>query len=226
MKKKGIKGSFVFYRSFYEAINKLKNKELKADIYEAICELSLNNNDIKLNNDVGLIIMDLIKPQIEANNKKYENGVKYGYLGGRPKEYDKNEIIELINQGLKNDEIKEKIGCSLTLIKSVRKELKDKKSKTVKNTNVNVNENENVNVCMDNVHTQNTHTFDMFLSFLSKNYSEYNQNDLKKSCKKFFNYYEEKNWEGIKKPESRLKLWIDDDIKNGKIKETKRKRYL
>lgn len=76
-----MKNSFVFYRSFYEAINRIKDKQLKADIFEAICELALNNNDIVLTDEVGLMIMDLIKPQIEANNERYINGKK----GGAPK---------------------------------------------------------------------------------------------------------------------------------------------
>lgn len=76
-----MKDSFIFYRSFYEAMQRVKNKELKADIFEAICELGLNENVIELTDDVGQIIMDLIKPQVAANTKRYVNGKK----GGRPK---------------------------------------------------------------------------------------------------------------------------------------------
>ena len=75
-----MRDSFIFYKSFYDSISRIKSKELKADIYEAICELALNNNDIELSNDVGLMIMDLIKPQLLANTKKYQDGKK----GGRP----------------------------------------------------------------------------------------------------------------------------------------------
>ena len=69
-----MKDSFVFYKSFYEAIHRVKDKSLKADIFEAICELALNENNIELDDDVGAIIMSLIKPQILANNERYENG--------------------------------------------------------------------------------------------------------------------------------------------------------
>lgn len=74
------KNSFVFYRSFYAAISKVKDKETKANIYDAICELGLNDNTVELDDSVGQIIMDLIRPQLQANNKKYEDGKK----GGRP----------------------------------------------------------------------------------------------------------------------------------------------
>lgn len=73
------KDSFIFYRSFYEAIKSLKEKD-RVKIYDAICEKSLNDNELTL---VGISnsMFTLIKPQIEANNQKYENGKK----GGRPK---------------------------------------------------------------------------------------------------------------------------------------------
>jgi DnaD/phage-associated family protein len=74
------KNGFVFYRSFYEAISKVSSKETKEEIFEAICELGLNDNVVELDDSIGQIIMDLIKPQLQANNKKYEDGKK----GGRP----------------------------------------------------------------------------------------------------------------------------------------------
>ena len=75
-----MRDNFIFYKSFYDSISRIKNKELKADIFEAICELALNNVDIELTDEVGLMIMDLIAPVIKANNKRYEDGKK----GGRP----------------------------------------------------------------------------------------------------------------------------------------------
>ena len=76
-----MKDSFIFYRSFYNAMQKIKNKEIKADIFDAICELGLNENVVELTDDIGQMIMDLITPQINANTKRYINGKK----GGRPK---------------------------------------------------------------------------------------------------------------------------------------------
>ena len=138
------KQSFVFYRSFYEAISKVSSKELKADIFEAICELGLDNNTIELTDNIGRIIIDLIRPQIVANNCRYEKGLSNGVFGGRPNKYDDKKIIALLENGLSNKEIAEEIGCSISSVKYYRQKL-DKKSKTVKNTNENENENENVN---------------------------------------------------------------------------------
>ena len=68
------KESFVFYASFYEALQDLKDKD-RLKIYDAICELALNNKETKM---TGLTktIFTLIKPQILANQKRYENGKK------------------------------------------------------------------------------------------------------------------------------------------------------
>lgn len=66
--------SFIFYRSFFEAIQELP-KEDKADVLDAICEKALNFKDINLSG-IAKGFFTLIKPQIEANNRKYENGIK------------------------------------------------------------------------------------------------------------------------------------------------------
>ena len=71
--------SFIFYRSFYEAINDLPEKS-QLKVYKAICEMSLNFDEINLSG-LSLTIFKLIKPQLEANNKRYINGSK----GGAPK---------------------------------------------------------------------------------------------------------------------------------------------
>ena len=114
-----MKDSFVFYRSFYNAIKKVEDKNLKSDIFDAICELALNENEVNIENNIGCIIMDLIKPQIIANNERYTNGKK----GGRPK---KTIGYEEKNHRLSNTKT---IGYE------------NKKP----NVNENVNENVNVN---------------------------------------------------------------------------------
>ena len=64
--------SCIFYRSFYEAIANLP-KENQLNLFVAIFELSLNRKEIKLDGIEKTIFM-LIRPQIEANIKRFENG--------------------------------------------------------------------------------------------------------------------------------------------------------
>ena len=77
--------SFVFYKSFYDAISLLPEKQ-QLGAFKAIFEFAFYNNEIILTNTQSAIL-SLIKPQIKANIQKRENGKKgaeYGKLGGRP----------------------------------------------------------------------------------------------------------------------------------------------
>ena len=80
------KDSFIFYRSFYEAIKELP-KENQLNIYNAIMELSLNKKEIELSG-IDKTIFTLIKPNIFNALKNYENGC----FGGRPNKPKNNPI--------------------------------------------------------------------------------------------------------------------------------------
>jgi hypothetical protein len=66
--------SMIIYRSFYEAIKELP-KENQAEVWSAVYELGLNGKRINLNG-LNKTIFTLIAPQLEANYKKYLNGIK------------------------------------------------------------------------------------------------------------------------------------------------------
>lgn len=108
-----MKDSFVFYRSFYESTKNLSS-ESRLRLFDNICELALNGKDIDGLKGIEQNIFTLIRPQIEANNQRYENGKK----GGRP---NKKTIgyLETKTTGFEN-------------------------KKPNVNENVNVNDNENV----------------------------------------------------------------------------------
>ena len=81
-----MRDSFVFYRSFFEALQDVPIEE-RACIYDAICDYSLNDIEPKLTG-MQLAIFKLIRPNIDSNKRKYENGKKgasFGKKGGRPK---------------------------------------------------------------------------------------------------------------------------------------------
>ena len=69
-----LRDSYIFYRSFYEAIKELPEKN-QLEIYNAIAEYSLNFVMPELTG-ISKTIFILIKPQIEANQKRYINGTK------------------------------------------------------------------------------------------------------------------------------------------------------
>ena len=119
------KDSFVFYRSFYEAIQDIPKKQ-RSVIYEAVFEYVFDAKEPTLNG-VPSALWKLIRPQLDASQKRYENskkGAEYGKMGGRPKKTKESE------KPLKGSD---------------EKPLKGNEQETL---NVNVNDNENVN---DNV---------------------------------------------------------------------------
>lgn len=110
--------SFIFYKSFYEAIAEADAK-IQNEVFNAICKKALYEEDTKLTG-VSKMLYTLIKPQLEANTKRYEDGKK----GGRPK--------------------KETTG----LTKEKTSGFENKKPN--KNENVNVNNNNNIDdSCVD-----------------------------------------------------------------------------
>ena len=64
--------SFIFYRSFFMATKCLKNEE-KAQLFDAICSYALDGeiNDL---DGTAFGMFQLIKPQLDANRKRFENG--------------------------------------------------------------------------------------------------------------------------------------------------------
>nr|WP_302830086.1 DUF6291 domain-containing protein [uncultured Bacteroides sp.] len=79
-----MRDSFVFYRSFYDAIKDLP-RDVQGEIYTAIMEYSLYGKETEGLKPIARSVFTLMKPQIDVNNKRFENGKK----GGRPKSEDK-----------------------------------------------------------------------------------------------------------------------------------------
>lgn len=69
--------SFIFYRSFYEAI-KCMPTDVQAEIYPAICEYALFGKLPKNLSEVAKGMFTLIKPNIDVNIARFENGKKGG----------------------------------------------------------------------------------------------------------------------------------------------------
>lgn len=83
-----MRDSFVVYRSFYESLQDLPKKD-RGVLLAAIFEYVLN--DVIPTNLTGAnsAVWKLIKPQLDANNTRYENGSK----GGRKKQFSPNRNL-------------------------------------------------------------------------------------------------------------------------------------
>ena len=95
---------FVFYKSFYEAVKQLQNAEDKCIIYQAICDYSFYDIEPTLEG-ITAIIWTLIKPQIDANIKKRNDGKKGGAPKGNSnaKKQPKTTIVDLENNHRLNE---------------------------------------------------------------------------------------------------------------------------
>ncbi len=136
-----MKDSFIFYRSFFECI-KRQPLEKGYALFMAICEYACNGKELELTEEEEGIFI-LMKPQIDANNRKYENGKK----GGRPKkETSKN---------------KNQIETSSFEESNENKNQTETKLKPNVNVNDNVNNNVNDNTDSQCAHAKHTR-FDEF----------------------------------------------------------------
>lgn len=134
-----MKDSFVFYKSFFEAIEKLP-EECQLEAYRSITKLALFGEDEE---PTGLasIVYIMAKPQIEANFEKYENGRKGGAPKGNKNAKRKQPMVELENNQ------KQPVVDLVVSEKQPPVEFKNNKKQPNVNVNVNdnVNDNDNVN---------------------------------------------------------------------------------
>lgn len=72
----GERDSVVFYRSFYEAVKELPAEDFKRSVC-AILDYGLHGVEPQTNGIERTIYL-LTRPQIDANNKRYENGKRGG----------------------------------------------------------------------------------------------------------------------------------------------------
>ena len=75
-----VRNQFTFYRSFFEAVFKIKSKAARAEAYDAICKYALFNNapDVDKMSDAAAIAFMLIKPNLDASRRKAKSGKNGG----------------------------------------------------------------------------------------------------------------------------------------------------
>lgn len=79
----------TFYLSFYKAIRRIKKKADRCDAYDALFDYAFSGTepDIDKLSDAAAIAFELVKPNIDASNKKASNGSK----GGSASKSEENE---------------------------------------------------------------------------------------------------------------------------------------
>jgi len=176
--------SIIIYRSWYEAIKEL-DADVKVSLYEAIIHYGLNQEEPKLHG-IAQVVWQLIKPNVDANYRKWENGQKgaqHGGKGGRPKKPQGNPTET--PQGIEEE--------------TPKKPQRNPKRTPNVNVNVNVNDNENENVDALRVarsRPSTKWTKDEFIAEC-KQVTEQNENRLPRQERKpFVDYWTESDGNG------------------------------
>lgn len=110
------RNSCIFYKSFYDSIKELDPQD-QVQIYNAIFSYQFDNIEIDLKG-VCKSIFTLIIPQLEANNKRYENGTK----GGRPKTKTKPNENQKETKDKPNDNVNENDNVNNNIKENIIKE--------------------------------------------------------------------------------------------------------
>ena len=182
---------FLLERDQKIIIDELDNEEAVI-IFKAIYEYETSGKEIKLDKSLRIVFKQF-KVKLDYYDKEYELKCEKNKENAEKrwqKEKDTNEC-ERMQSNTNECKIKEKKN-------KIKKEKENK-------------------VCVINTHIPDTH--DTVFQFCISLFENYDKKDLEKSCKKFFKYYKEKNWESVNNWQKKLELWINDDIDNGKIKE-------
>ena len=143
-----MRNSFVFYGSYFEAINELPDEE-QGQIYKAIIQYGILGEEPQQLSTVGKMCFKLIKPTLDASINRYDVVVNNGKKGGAPKgnkNASKNEQkqaeIEIQNNQKqpKNNQKQPKNNQ-----KQPKNNQKQPKNNLNYNDNDNVNYNDNIN---------------------------------------------------------------------------------
>lgn len=117
-----MRSGFVFYRSWLEAVKNLP-REMQGEVLTAIIEYGLDGVTTGSLKPITSAMLAMVKPQIDANNKRLENGLK----GGRPRK------IETESEPNNNQVItKEKPNNNQKITKKNQTEPKEKEKEKVK----------------------------------------------------------------------------------------------
>lgn len=125
--------SFIFYKSFADGAKGLPDQD-RLELYDAIIAYGITGEELDGLGVIASAMLQIIKPQIEANRKRYEAGLK----GGRPKKEDiKKPMV------FENEENQKPMVFNKSKNKKPMVFENEETEKPNYNDNDNVNENEN-----------------------------------------------------------------------------------
>lgn len=216
-----MRDSFIFYRSFYLALSRLDDATFRR-VVDMVCEYAFDGTEPDSSMVVEGVIFELIKPQIDANNKRYDDGRK----GGRPRKTTSENLktsgFEVNNQWL-SDEKPVVSGSETSGFEVGNQWLRGRKPNVNVNGNDNGDGNEDGNGNADVSHTTTLPT--ATTSHIPPSIQEVRMyildNSLDVIAEKFMAYYEDRNWttakgQPMKDWRAAVRYWDKTEHKNSK----------
>lgn len=185
------KDSFVFYRSFYDAIQNIP-KDSQLELYSALFEYAFNGEEPEFSDGIAKALFVLIKPNIDSANARYQANYENGKKGGRPKEKPEENPKKTQTKPKENpNKTESKAKPNLNVDVDVDEDV---------DVNVDVNVNEDVDV------DKNTPKRKRFVAPTLeeiKSYCEQRKNNV--DAKKFYDYFTASGWYDSKG--NKVKSW-------------------
>ena len=198
--------SFVFYKSFRDALRVLDPVD-QAAMYNAISDYALDGIEPELTGYLAAMFI-LMRPQIDANTQRRENGKK----GGRPKKTETDE--EETEQEPNNNQTETKENQTITK----NNQTETKENHTEPNVNVNVNDNVNVKERESNKEKERRFT-PPTLDEVREYAEEYAREKGKPAinAERFCDFYAAKGWrigkDKMKDWRAAVRNWTNDDTR-------------
>lgn len=111
--------NFVFYASWLDALNGLDQTNSREFANEFLRQIVIYGvtGEIETNDPMTIgFINAMCKDLVEKSKKRHKACVENGNRGGRPKQFNDEEIISLYNEGLSEQEIADKLGCNIRTV--------------------------------------------------------------------------------------------------------------
>lgn len=118
-----MREGFIVYRSFVEALQELSDEDF-GKLMRGVCAYGLDGEIPDLSG-IQKALFELMRPQIDANNRRYENGKK----GGRPSEKNQTETKTKPNHNQTETKVKPNHNQTITKPKPKEKDKEKEKDK-------------------------------------------------------------------------------------------------
>lgn len=111
--------NFVFYASWLDALSGLDETNSREFANEFLRQIVIYGVTGEIETDNPMIvgfINAMCKDLLDKSKKRHKACIENGNRGGRPKQYDDDEMRALYQQGMSAEGIATKMGCSVKTV--------------------------------------------------------------------------------------------------------------